>query len=127
MERKRWYQLGLKVPKVKNPDGVKKAKKVKNTTEEVQLFRIYIIYLFLHCFAFVLFILFTFHDDFLSVEATMFYFIIFIPLFTTDLFMHPFVFLICLFIYLFIYLVDYFPDHLQNKILNKLSVVSYLP
>ena len=30
MERKRWYQLGLKVPKIKDNEG-KKTKKVKNS------------------------------------------------------------------------------------------------
>ena len=30
MERKRWYQLGLKVPKIKDSEG-KKTKKVKNS------------------------------------------------------------------------------------------------
>ena len=37
MERKRWYQLGLKIPKTKDNDGVKKIKKIKNSDlEEVR-------------------------------------------------------------------------------------------
>lgn len=33
MERKRWYQLGLKVPKSKNSEGTKKIKKLKNDAD----------------------------------------------------------------------------------------------
>ena len=33
MERKRWYQLGLKVPKSKSGDGAKKIKKLKSDVD----------------------------------------------------------------------------------------------
>ena len=33
MERKRWYQLGLKVPKSKSGDGTKKIKKLKSDVD----------------------------------------------------------------------------------------------
>ena len=41
MERKRWYQLGLKVPKIKDNEG-KKTKKVKNSElDEVRFLNFY--------------------------------------------------------------------------------------